>query len=429
MNKISKLLSIIVVLLLVLTPCYCYANEINENNNETGENQENPENNNEEQENIEYTISLDKTSATLEMGETLTLVANANPDSQTIIWESSDTSVATVNNGLVTAVSAGTATITAKIEGTDKTATCTITVNEKVETEVTLKSLTISNGKLENFSSDVYEYNVEVEADVDKLDITYELSDSSGGCLITGNSDLKNGSIVTILITTTQKTYKLKIVKEEISLNLKSLGINGYPLNETFNPERLEYTVNIPYEIQIVTVNYKAESKKVKVTVTGGNKLMVGQNAVKITVADEDGNSKTYRIIVTRETEVKSEENPTSIITSVETNNTSISNNDILPTSDSGILKYIIVSVACLILVIIGGLGIYFYIKTSPKKIKKALMKQEQANKKESPIVEVEENKNSNIESMMDITLVETREFDAKEIKSETLFDEDEDRD
>ena len=63
-------------------------------------------------------------------------VAPDNASNKTVTWSSSNTSIATVNNGVVTAVSPGTATITAKAtNGTanntadDKTATCTVTVN------------------------------------------------------------------------------------------------------------------------------------------------------------------------------------------------------------------------------------------------------------------------------------------------------------
>ena len=80
-------------------------------------------------------ISLNKTSASLLIGGTVTLsVSSSYPSDavdKTVSWSSSNTSVATVNasTGVVTAVAAGSATITATAnDGGGATATCSVTV-------------------------------------------------------------------------------------------------------------------------------------------------------------------------------------------------------------------------------------------------------------------------------------------------------------
>ena len=84
-------------------------------------------------------VTLDKTSVELTEGEETTLTATVNPSNATnknVTWTSSDSNVATVANGKVTAVKAGTATITVKTEDGNKTATCTVTVTgSDVDTE------------------------------------------------------------------------------------------------------------------------------------------------------------------------------------------------------------------------------------------------------------------------------------------------------
>ena len=78
-------------------------------------------------------ISLNKSSAVLSNGESLQLIATVLPDNATnksVIWTSSNNSVATVNsNGLVTAKSVGTALIMAQTtDGSNLSASCSITV-------------------------------------------------------------------------------------------------------------------------------------------------------------------------------------------------------------------------------------------------------------------------------------------------------------
>ena len=77
-------------------------------------------------------VTLEPTSLSLKIGGTADLTATVSPDNATdkkVSWSSSKTSVATVKDGKVTAVAAGTATITAKAGG--KSATCSVTVVEK----------------------------------------------------------------------------------------------------------------------------------------------------------------------------------------------------------------------------------------------------------------------------------------------------------
>ena len=77
-------------------------------------------------------VAVSPTSLNLEVGQTGTLTATVKPDNatnKTVTWTTSNDKVATVdNNGVVTAVGKGTATITAAADG--KTATCTVTVKE-----------------------------------------------------------------------------------------------------------------------------------------------------------------------------------------------------------------------------------------------------------------------------------------------------------
>ncbi|WP_461246019.1 CotH kinase family protein [Treponema sp. R6D11] len=75
-------------------------------------------------------VNLNQSSLNLKIGDTSTLTATVTPSNatyNTVIWTSNDSSVASVNNGTVTAVSPGTTVIKAStVEG--MSATCTVTV-------------------------------------------------------------------------------------------------------------------------------------------------------------------------------------------------------------------------------------------------------------------------------------------------------------
>ncbi|MEG1803326.1 MAG: Ig-like domain-containing protein [Lachnospiraceae bacterium] len=101
-------------------------------------------------------ITLDKATADVKVGETVTLTATKTPENTTqkVTWTTSDEKIATVANGVVTAVAAGTATITVKCGKV--TATCEVKVAEKLEAvqtganEITIKGA--KSDKLADYS-------------------------------------------------------------------------------------------------------------------------------------------------------------------------------------------------------------------------------------------------------------------------------------
>lgn len=130
------------------------------------------------------TLSLDQTALELTVGGTGKLAATG---ADQITWTSSNTDVATVaEDGAVTAVAAGTATISASAEGADPV-TCTVTVKEAPKKDLVLRSIYNSKGVAQTeFSMSVGDPAVPMT--VDGTDSTVKWSTENSG-IATINSD------------------------------------------------------------------------------------------------------------------------------------------------------------------------------------------------------------------------------------------------
>ena len=93
-------------------------------------------------------IGLSKKEVKLLNGQTETITATLTEGvSGTITWESSNTNVATVANGTITATgTSGEATITAKVEGTEYEAKCKVIIIQKV-TAITASDVTVGKNE------------------------------------------------------------------------------------------------------------------------------------------------------------------------------------------------------------------------------------------------------------------------------------------
>ncbi len=134
-------------------------------------------------------ISLDKTSMDLLEGSSDKINAKVLPEEATnkkVVWSSSDEKIAKVDeNGKVTAIKEGQATITAKVEGTDLTATCKVNVTKKVEENKNNAILSIS---LVNGATKEYDVNMqEVEKFINWFE---ERSNGKGSSLYSFNKKI-----------------------------------------------------------------------------------------------------------------------------------------------------------------------------------------------------------------------------------------------
>lgn len=141
---------------------------------------------------IDETISLDATTAALKVAETKTLVPTVVPTGTTVTWKSSDASVATVSNGVVTAVAAGTATITAETP-TGQKATCVVTVTvADAKPSIANTTYKMTSGKAIEVAVNLGSGNL---AATNISSITYKNSSGLDKTLDTANYTFENGKL------------------------------------------------------------------------------------------------------------------------------------------------------------------------------------------------------------------------------------------
>ena len=88
---------------------------------------------------------------------------------------------------------------------------------------------------------------------------------------------------------------------ESNNKNLKSLTISGdYELTPAFNKDVTEYSLNVASDIDSIDIKAVAEDDNAKVTISGNDKLLMGENTVEVKVTAEDGTTRIYKINVTK---------------------------------------------------------------------------------------------------------------------------------
>ena len=179
-------------------------------------------------------VTLDKSSLELTEGETATLTATVKPDNatnKTVTWTSSSSSIATVDqNGKITAVSEGTATITAKAG--DKTASCTVTVKKNT---VAVESVTLDKSSLELTEGETATLTASVKPDnATNKTVTWSSSNQSVATVD------QNGTVTAVAEGNTTITAKAGDKTATCTVTVKKNGMNaGDP--EGFNNENGEW--------------------------------------------------------------------------------------------------------------------------------------------------------------------------------------------
>ena len=201
-------------------------------------------------------VTLNRTSADLEVNDTLQLTANIQPNGATgsITWSSNNTNVATVSNtGLVTAVSEGNATITARVSE-NIVATCTVSVTDN--SGVQPQSDTLFTADLTDTMSVTSGYTI-TTANTSKQTGYYQDKGTVGSSVcnfkVTKASPLFTSEPGTIIFTahlgagTTKATLDNNVEVCLVDSNGNDIESTRVTLTNSIIKEETEYTVNVPY--------------------------------------------------------------------------------------------------------------------------------------------------------------------------------------
>ena len=252
-------------------------------------------------------ISLSQTAATLtSQGETLQLTATVLPEDATdksVTWTSSNTSVATVSNtGLVTAVSSGTATITATTnDGSNKSATCTVTVDipvpaTSISLSQTAATLT-SQGETLQLTATVLPENATNKS------VTWTSSNTSVATVSnTGLVTAVSSGTATITATTTDGSNKSATctIIVNIPVPATSISLNQTAATLTSQGETLQLTATVlPENATDKSVTWTSSNTAVATVSNTGLVTAVSSGTATITATTNDGSNKSATCTVT----------------------------------------------------------------------------------------------------------------------------------
>ena len=181
-------------------------------------------------------VTLNKTDLMLEIGgsETLTAtVAPADATNKNVTWKSSDATVATVDdNGKVTGVAAGEATITVTTEDGGKTATCKVSVLPSVK-KVTVEPATLTLGKKKSYT---LKATVEVSGSGTDTGVTWTSSDETIATVDATGTVTATDKVGTVTITATSIADPTKKGTCTVTVSADQVGIEfgGYGPEENW---------------------------------------------------------------------------------------------------------------------------------------------------------------------------------------------------
>lgn len=237
-------------------------------------------------------ISLNTSSMNVLIGDTQTLNVSFNPSNATnksVVWTSSNNSVASVSGGKVVGKKVGVAIVTASVS--NKSVTCIVNVVDKIS----LNSISISNNSL----------NLK-EGDSHKLSVSYNPSNATNKKITYSSSNTKvvvvdnNGNVtakgvgsamITVVSNDGGHIAQCKVIVEAISKNVVSISLDKQELElKVGDEETINFVINPSYA-ENKNVTWESSNKKIA-KVKDGVITAISPGETEIKVITADGNKE-----------------------------------------------------------------------------------------------------------------------------------------
>jgi len=229
-------------------------------------------------------ISLDRDSVKLFPSDKTTLTATITPKNTTdkhVSWTSSNSAVASVDsNGIVSAIRAGSAVITAKTEN-GKSAACMLTVPGLTGITVKEKDISLEAGGTHKFEEiSIIGYETDSLSAADKV-VTLTSSNTNIVAVNGHSITAKNPGTATITFSTVNG------ITTTCKVTVKEVAVSGIALNKTNITLTVGDTVTLTATVSPANVSDKtvtwASSNSKAAFVTNGNVAAIGEGTTVIT--------------------------------------------------------------------------------------------------------------------------------------------------
>ena len=237
-------------------------------------------------------IRLKESNVTVELGKTGYIGAIYEPENasdKVLYWSSSNENVAKVNEGVITAVGKGTATLTAISRAGGKTASCTITVEDS--NFVHINEITMKSEKVELKTGET-----------GWIGVTYNPSNATNKVLTWKSSNekvatVREGTIKavglgTATLTATSedggKTATCKVTVTDGKKHIESIRLKTDSIEMKPGEGKTIYAEYNPSNVDDKTLYWKSSNEKV-VTVNEGYVKAIGEGTATVTAVSRDG--------------------------------------------------------------------------------------------------------------------------------------------